>query len=154
MNIDPNEIKMARTDDKIMDKNEEEEAEAMKDTQIVQITPLSIAIARGNFDLVQYLFSKGCKVTSDMFYLACKHSNQNVVTFVLDSLKSQGMSQGEIEKKVINGVYDKTRSTPLIRASQSGNLFMVKLLLDRYGADVAYRNKNDENCLMAAVRGK
>lgn len=66
MGIDPNEAKDVGTD---------------------KVTPLAIAIARGYFDLANYLYSKGCKVTADMFFLACAHSDQSVINFVIDKLK-------------------------------------------------------------------
>ena len=51
-----------------------------------------------------------------MFYLASKHSDQSIVNFVLDELKKQGLKDAEIETQIINGKFDKTKSTPLIRA--------------------------------------
>ena len=40
-----------------------------------KITPLSIAIARGFYDMCIYLINKGAKVKPDMFYYACKHKD-------------------------------------------------------------------------------
>jgi ankyrin repeat protein len=54
----------------------------------------------------------------------------------------------------VNGKFGKTQSTPLIKAAGSGNLEMVKYLIEHYGVQTGITNRNDENCLMAAVIGK
>lgn len=57
-----------------------------------------------------------------------------------------------IRVSVINGRFDNTQSTPLIRASISGALKTVQFLVEKMKAIVELANKNDENCLIAAVR--
>lgn len=70
-----------------------------------------------------------------MFYLACKHNEMTMVNFVIDQLKKQGMSDADIETKVINTTYDRSESTPLIRAAGSGAIEIAKYLLERYAVD-------------------
>lgn len=54
----------------------------------------------------------------------------------------------------MNGKFEKSQSTPLIKAASSGNVEMVKYLIEHYGVSTAVTNRNDENCLMAAVMSK
>lgn len=55
-----------------------------KDPKTKKVNPLSIAVARGHYDLSQYLVSKGAMVRADMFYLACKYGKINLLEFVID----------------------------------------------------------------------
>lgn len=55
-----------------------------KDPQTKRITPLSIAISRGYSELAQYLCSKQALITVDMFYLACKYPDLNLLNFILE----------------------------------------------------------------------
>ena len=69
-------------------------------------------------------------------------------------MKETGMDGQEILDSVINMRYDKTESTPLIRACHYGNLPTTKYLLEELSARSDITNKNDENCLMVAVRNR
>lgn len=62
------------------------------------------------------------------------------------------MSDCELRDAVINGKFDKTQSTPLIRACHDGNLKIVQYLISELQARVDITNVNDENCLIEAVR--
>ena len=55
---------------------------------------------------------------------------------------------------MINGRFDNSLSTPLIRACAAGCVDMVTFLIEKLDAQTILTNKNDENCLLAAVRGK
>jgi ankyrin repeat protein len=52
------------------------------------VTPLSIAIAKGYLDMAHFLKIKGAKFTPEMFYLSCSHTDQKVMHFVIEGLKS------------------------------------------------------------------
>lgn len=52
-----------------------------------QITPLVIAISRGNFELANYLMSQQAKVTPAVFYFACKHQDLNYLESILNKLR-------------------------------------------------------------------
>ena len=73
---------------------------------------------------------------------------------MVEKLKEHGYNGNKLEKEIVNHKFEKSESTPLICAASKGNLEMVKYLIDFYGVHTNYMNKNDENCLMAAVMGK
>ena len=58
-----------------------------KDGDSGKLTPLAMAIAKGNFEIATYLINKGAHVTSYIFYLACKHPNTPFQNLILDSLR-------------------------------------------------------------------
>lgn len=85
--------------------------------------------------------------------MACTHGDHAILNFVLEKLKQSGdYDHQRIEREIINGKFDKSKSTPLMRACIHGNLEVVKVLVERYNVDVSEVNINDENCLLAAIR--
>lgn len=79
----------------------------------------------------------------------------NFIDEILKRLKgNEGFTEERIKSEVINGKFDKTESTPLIRACSYGNLELVKYLYEKLGAIPEIVNKNDETCLIVAVRNK
>lgn len=124
-----------------------------KDPKTKRITPLAIAINRGYSELAKYLSDKGAIMTAEMFYLTCKHSDVIMLNLVLNQLRSRGFSEDKIKNQLINGKFEKSESTPLIRSCMNGNLEITKYLIEVLNADPLIVNKNDENCLIAAVRG-
>eukprot|EP00347_Sterkiella_histriomuscorum_P012928 403366687 len=123
-----------------------------KDGERGKLSPLAFAIAKGNFEIATYLINKGAMVTSHIFYLSCKHANIPFSTFLLDKLRDMGQSEDLITATVINGRYDSTQSTPLMRACQYGNVQTAKVLVEQWNALTDVANRNDENCLIVAVR--
>lgn len=64
------------------------------------------------------------------------------------------MSQQELLNNVINGRFENTQSTPLMRACANGNLEDTHYLIEKLGGIADILNKNDENCLILAVIGR
>lgn len=123
-----------------------------KDPNSKRISPLSVAVAKGKFEITKYLVSKGCEVMPLMFYIACKYNNLQLITFILEMLKKRGLSDYIIENEIVNGQFENSKSTPLIRACCHGNFEVVKYLIEQLGASASPVNANDENCLMIAAR--
>lgn len=97
------------------------------------VEPLSLAAYRGNLEILKYMVEKGAALTADasiadaIFKGAYYSGNKELVDYIMESpLKS----------------YAKNKSPKtLINACQSGNLELVKQLVDIYGYDV---NAQDE----------
>lgn len=79
-----------------------------KDGDRGKLSGLALAIAKGHYDLANYLINKGAQITSHIFYLSCKHPNIAFSTMILDKLREQGQSEDMITATVINGRYDNT----------------------------------------------
>lgn len=57
-----------------------------------------------------------------------------------------------IRATIINGRFDNSHSTPLMRACTYGSMETVKTLVENWYAALDITNLNDENCLIIAVR--
>ncbi|CDW79090.1 ankyrin repeat domain-containing protein 50-like [Stylonychia lemnae] len=133
-----------------------------KDNDSGKATGLAIALARGHFEVATYLINKDASVSPYIFYVSCKvfqiqsqlkqHQNLAFHHLLLDKLREQGYSNDMITSAIVNGRFDNSKSTPLMRACQYGSVQTVKFLIDQLGAQTDLTNKNDENCLMIAVR--
>ena len=89
-----------------------------------------------------------------MFYYGARNGSIPLINFILDRLRAQGMKEEDIKNKVINGRFERTLSTPIIRACHSENVELVAYLIETLKARLDILNKNDENCLIVAVRNR
>ena len=74
--------------------------------------------------------------------------------YVLEMLGQQGYNESKIKVELVNEKFEKSQSTPLIKAASLGCLETVKILIENYKADPTIANINGENCLIAAVIGR
>ena len=105
-----------------------------KDKDRGRITPMILALSKGHYDIAHYLLMKGATITSETFYLVCKHANLAFMQLVLDKLKQKGYTEDMLKLSVVNGRFDNTGSTPFIRACQCGSLETVEYLYEKLNA--------------------
>jgi ankyrin repeat protein len=93
-----------------------------------KITPLSISISRGHFELAKYLIEKEATLSPLLLYLTCKYNNVEFFVYLLDKLKGQFKDASFDE--LVNGKYEQSESTLLIRAAYNGSIDLLKYLID------------------------
>ena len=64
------------------------------------------------------------------------------------------MGDYNLKESVYNGRFEKSESTPLMRASKYGCIPNMKMLFEQLNVVTDITNKNDETCLYTAVRYK
>src|SRR6185437_5657489 len=81
---------------------------------------LSLAIQRGNVNIIPFLIENNAKATGEMLLEAVKKNHQNIVELLLPHL-----SQANVE------IEDKQGDTALIIAAKNGNTEIVTLLMEK-----------------------
>lgn len=118
------------------------------------ITALCLAIQNGAFEAAHFLIDRGAKVTPYTFYVAMKHNNEKLISAIVGKLREQGMGDYNLKEAVYNGRFERSESTPIMRACKYGCVQNVKMLFENLSAITDIANKNDETCLYIAVRAK
>jgi ankyrin repeat protein len=110
-------------------------------------TPLRLAAAKGQYDMVVYLISKGAEIDSK--------ANDNATPLLHACSKGYyDIAEYLIKNGATVNLIDRDGESPLSAAAYSGNLEIVKLLLDN-GADIHLKNSKDKTPIdMALEKGK
>ena len=93
-------------------------------------------------------------MTPYTYYVMMKHDNPRLLSDIVMKLREQGMGDYNLKESVYNGRFEKSESTPLMRASKYGCIPNMKMLFEQLNVITDITNKNDETCLYTAVRYK